>query len=123
MTEMMEEHKKKLVNSHEIIAEMKLRKTEMSVCLEDESTKFNEQEQELVGLKEELEKLKQDLKEINASLKSAINNKSSLVQEIRVLREQLEFLAERDTEDERTKKAQQRVLALKRLESDRKEVE
>ena len=40
-----------------------------------------------------------------------------------MLREQLEFLAERDTEDERTKKAQQRVLALKRLEADRKEVE
>ena len=31
ITEMMEEHKKKLMASHEVLAEMKIRKTEMSV--------------------------------------------------------------------------------------------
>ena len=50
------------------------------MCLEDESTKFSEQEQEQLALKEGLEKLKQELKEINVALKSATSNKSSLAQ-------------------------------------------
>ena len=40
-----------------------------------------------------------------------------------MLKEQLEFLAGKDTEEERLKKIHQRKMALKRLEMDKKDVE
>jgi len=123
ITEMQEDHKKKLMASHEILAEMRLRKTEMSVCLEDEHSKFSDQEGALLRLKEELDKLKQDQKEMNASLKSSTNNKNNLVQEIRVLSDQLEFLSEQETQGELQKKVEQRRQILRKLELNRKEAE
>jgi len=123
LNDKMEHHKEKLMSSHEVLAEMKLRKTEMSVSLEDESTKFSTQEQDLLRLKEELDQLKMDLKELNGSLKKETNNKNSLVQEIRVLQDQLEFLAEKEKKGESVKKVEQRKFVLHKLEVDRKTLE
>jgi len=123
LNEMMDQHREKLMSAHSILAEMKHRKTEMSVCLEDESTKFATQEQDLLRLKEELDKLKQDLKELNSSLKAENNNKNNLVQEIRVLKEQLDFLAEQESPSENLRKEHQRKIVLKKLQDDRKRIE
>jgi len=123
MMEMLTSHKEKLVETHENLAEMKLRKTEMSVCLEDESTKFSTQEQQLTNLKVELDKLKQELKASNSSLKSETNNKNALGQEIRVLSEQLDFVAKQESPGERNKKEHQRRRALEKLQEGRKKIE
>ena len=120
-----EQPKSKLMNLHEKLASLKMKKTELEIQIEDESSAYINQEQELLGLKEEIGRLKQDLKQLNDSVRKETQHKNTLSQEVRVLREQLDAVTKRNTEEfsRREKRKLERKLMIKKLERDKQEIE
>ena len=95
---------------------LKMKKTELEIQIEDESSAYINQEQELLGLKEEIGRLKQDLKQLNDSVRKETQHKNTLSQEVRVLREQLDAVTKRNTEEfsRREKRKLERKLMIKK---------
>ena len=50
------------------------------MAIEDETSKFSSQEEDLLRLREELDRLKQDMKAHNDNLKTETINKNTLIQ-------------------------------------------
>ena len=90
MTKKIEQPKEKLISLHEALADLKSRQAELELQIEEETSKFDQQENELVTLKEEVDKCKMEMKNLNGNLKLENVNKNSIVQEMRVLRDQLD---------------------------------
>ena len=79
-----------MISLHEALADLKSRQAELELQIEEETSKFDQQENELVTLKEEVDKCKMEMKNLNGNLKLENVNKNSIVQEMRVLRDQLD---------------------------------
>ena len=120
-----EQPKSKLMALHEKLATLKMQKTELEIQIEDESSAFSSQEQELLMLKGDIDRQKQDLKALNAGIRQENQHKNTLSAELRVLREQLEAVTKVDGEEfsRQEKRKLERKLIVKKLESDKRNIE
>ena len=125
VTSKIEALKAKLMSFHEKLADLKMTKTELQIELEEESSSFSQQEEDLVSIKDTLQKHRLDLKEANSTLRQQTQNKNKLSQEVRILKEQLAEVERREGEErsKQEKRKLERKVILKKLELDKKQAE
>ena len=68
--------KAKLMSFHEKLADLKMTKTELQTKLEEESSSFSQQEEDLVSIKDTLQKHRLDLKEVNRTVPFASKHRT-----------------------------------------------